>query len=72
MCRVQTEVIPVSQPQSQQCFGKASSVASQNLSIIVEAINHLEGDQRHPNQLKVSLSTVCIHRYAYPNNVTNH
>lgn len=36
------------QPSSQQCFGKASSVASQNLSIIVEAINHLEGDQRAP------------------------
>jgi len=30
----------------QQSFGKASSVASQNLSIIVEAINHLEGDTR--------------------------
>lgn len=28
-----------------QSYGKASSVASQNLSIIVEAINHLEGDK---------------------------
>lgn len=26
-------------------YGKASSVASQNLSIIVEAINHLESDK---------------------------
>lgn len=29
-------------------YGKLSSVASQNLSIIVEAINHLEGD-KHVN-----------------------
>ena len=42
--------------EAQPIFGKASSVASQNLSIIVEAINHLEGDghRQAPASDKVS------------------
>lgn len=40
-------------------YGKASSVASQNLSIIVEAINHLESDKERlsaTSNERVSLS----------------
>lgn len=56
------------QQTTQQCFGKASSVASQNLSIIVEAINHLEGDQRvsahHISQHKVYITYTWLPSYS--------
>ena len=38
-------------------YGKLSTVASQNLSIIVEAINHLEGDKHLTASEKVRVTT---------------